>query len=312
MLTPPSLKDALYYPVTASVLSLSIVITLMDWSGQSVNGLRMDGSIWEKWELWRALTATLIHGNFFHLAFNLYWLWTFGTFVEREFGHLCCVAIYVLLGLGSMLAEFTFLYGGIGLSGIGYGLWGMLWILEKNDIRFMGVVDDQTSWTFIGWFFLCIGLTVTHVMPVANIAHGVGALMGVMLGYAICGQPAQKWNSIAGLVAVTVFVVAGSTVFWPQVNFTEYACVEVEMAGINAYEHKDMTRAVKILEEAIHMRGATAGTWYNLALAYRGAGKIQEAVDAFEHAGQMPDADTDIQKVARELEKVLPKSGTNQ
>jgi membrane associated rhomboid family serine protease len=273
----------------------------MWWSGQDISGFLMDGRVWANWELWRALTATLPHGNFFHIAFNLYWLWTFGTLVERVYGHLKCAGIFLLLASCSMLAEFTVLNGGVGLSGVGYGLWGMLRVLEQRDPRFADAVDKQTNEMFIGWFFLCIVLTVTNVMPVANIAHGAGAVTGMLLGYAATGNRAVKWKSIAGLVAVLMFGLLGSTVFWPWVNLSNNAEPEVEHAALNALDRNDFPRAMKILQISTRMKNAPARAWYNLGVACQRAGRYADAAAAFEHAAEMPDADTQMQQAAQHL-----------
>jgi len=311
MLSPPSLKNVLYYPVTSSVSLAAIVLTLMWWSGQPVDELAMNYLVWDKWQLWRVLPATLLHVNFFHLAFNLYWTWTFGALVERIFGHLRCAGIFLLLAAGSMLAEFAVLSGGVGLSGVGYGLWGMLWVLEKRDSRFTDAVDQRTSQMFAGWFFLCILLTVTGVMPVANVAHGVGALMGAMLGLAICGTQMEKWKSIAGLAAVMLMVVLGSTVLWPLANFSKSAEAEIEQAGLKALDHNDAAHAVKLLESATKMKHAPARAWYNLGVACQHAGKYPDAIRAFEHAGGMPDASADMREAAKDFSIFSTQSITN-
>jgi membrane associated rhomboid family serine protease len=302
MLAPPSPKHALHYPVTAGVAAAAIIVTGMWWCGQSIDGFVTNGRVWANWELWRALTSTLPHVNIFHLAFNLYWLWTFGTLVERVYGHLRCAGIFLLLAFGSSLAEFSLLYGGVGLSGVGYGLWGMLWWLEKRDARFAEAVDYQTSRLFVFWFFLCIILTVADLMPVANVAHGVGAVMGVLLGLAASSRGAVKWKSLAGLVAVMILCLTGATVFWPWVNFSAYAAPEIERAGWEAMEHNDNTNAVKLLEIAVRMRHAPARDWYNLAIAYHRLGKRDAAVTAYEHAARMPDADSDMRNMAQQME----------
>jgi membrane associated rhomboid family serine protease len=311
MLAPPSLSRAPYYPVTASVALAAIAVTLMWWGGQPVDDLFMNGLVWDKWQLWRALTSTLLHVNFFHLAFNLYWIWTFGTLAERAFGHVRCAAIFLLLAFGSMLAEFVFLSGGVGLSGVGYGLWGLFWILEKHDARFADAVDQRTSQTFIGWFVLCIVLTVTGVMPVANIAHGVGAVMGVLLGFVICGRPVVRLNCMAGLAAILIFVVLGSTVFWPAINLSGTAVEEVERAGLTALEHHEYAHAVKVLETAVQMRHAPARVWYNLGVACQRLHHYDDAVRAFTHAAAMPDATLDMQRIGQDLETLPTLTITN-
>jgi membrane associated rhomboid family serine protease len=305
MLAPPSLKNVPHYPVTAGVAAAAMVVTGMWWSGQNMDGFVMNGRVWTNFELWRALTCTLPHVNFFHLAFNLYWVWTFGTLVEREYGHLRCAGIFLLLAFGSSLAEFTVFSGGVGLSGVGYGLWGMLWVLEKRDPRFSEAVDYQTSRLFVIWFVLCIVLTIVNVMPVANVAHGVGAGMGALLGLAASGRSAVKWQSIAGVVAVMILGLAGSTVFWPWVNLSADAEPEVEWAGWEALSQNHDTNAVKLLEIATRMRHAPARAWYNLGVAYGRLGRFDEALAAYEHAAQMPDADSKTQQAAQELKGYL-------
>ena len=259
MLAPPSLKHVPHYPVTAGVAAAALIVTGMWWSGQDIDSFVMNVRVWANWELWRALTSTLPHVNFVHLAFNLYWLWTFGTLVERVYGHLKCAGIFLLLAFGSSLAEFSLFYGGVGLSGVGYGLWGMLWVLEKRDARFADAVDYQTSQLFVFWFFLCIVLTVANVMPVGNVAHGVGAGLGALLGLAMSSKGAMRQKSIAGLVAVLALCLTGATVFWPWVNLSAYAQPEVERMGLEAMNRDDNANAEKLLEIAVRMRHAPAG-----------------------------------------------------
>jgi membrane associated rhomboid family serine protease len=305
MLRPPPLKDLPRYPVTASLGLAAIGVTLAWWTNYSgwdiPERLAMTERVWSRWELWRALTSTLPHVSFFHLAFNLYWFWVFGSLTERVYGHLRFAGIVVLLALGSSLAEFALLNGGVGLSGVGYGLWGMLWVLEKRDGRFHDAVDRQTTQLFIVWFFLCVVLTLTDVMPVANIAHAVGAGLGVLLGLAASSRGAARLRPAAALAAITALGLAGATVFWPSVNFTSYKESSVERAGLDAIEQKEFERAVHLLEVAAQMRNAPARAWYNLGVGYQRANRLSEAAEAFHHAAQMADSTMDMKQAAKDF-----------
>jgi membrane associated rhomboid family serine protease len=292
------LKDVPRYPVTAGAGLAAIVVTVLWWSGHGIEVFEANGKVWEKWELWRAFTSTLPHRDFFHIAFNLYWLWVFGALIERVYGHLKTAGIFALLALGSMLAEFAVSEGGVGLSGVGYGLWGMLWVMEKRDPRFSGAVDRRTSQTFVIWFFLCIVLTVTDVFPVANVAHGAGAVLGALLGWAATGTPSMKWKAIAALAILMILSLLGSTVFWPQVNLTSFAEEEIERIGIEALERGDNAYAAHCLETAVHIRHAPARAWYNLGVVYERERRVSEAYTCFERAATMPDADSNMRKVA--------------
>src|SRR4051794_32814200 len=123
MLKPPPLKRFIWFPVTAGVAAASIAVTAMWWLDWSIDSLLMDAHVWTHWELWRAFTSVLPHVNWMHLAFNLYWFWVFGAFLEKNLGHLKFFLIVLILAFGSSLADFMLAAGGVGLSGVGYGLW---------------------------------------------------------------------------------------------------------------------------------------------------------------------------------------------
>ena len=70
------------------------------------------------------------------MAFNDYWLWIFGTVLQEVFGHIKTLALFVRFAVGSSALKFSILSGGVGLSGVGYGLFGLLWILSGRAPRF--------------------------------------------------------------------------------------------------------------------------------------------------------------------------------
>ena len=305
MLKPPSLKEFPLYPVTLAIAGISVAVTGLWWSGWDIDPVAMNWRVWTRWELWRAITSIFPHVNFFHLAFNLYWFWVFGTLLERVYGHVNFLVIVLLLALGSSLADFMLLEGGVGLSGVGYGLWAMLWVLERRDARFNGAVDSHTSQTFVAWFFLCIILTFFDIMPVANIAHAAGAGLGALLGLIGATSGQTKNRTVAQLVAVFVALFLGSTFFWPWVNCSKEAGSEIERAGLDAMDRGNKSKAVKLLEVAAGRKNAPARAWYNLGIAYQRNDDYPNALRAYEKASNLPDADPDIQKSARDLKEYL-------
>src|ERR1700722_13651110 len=173
----PPWTDFKKYPVVSATIVMAVVVTLACWSGKvDVKTLSETVEI-RRGELWRLLTSALPHGDILHLAFNVYWTWAFGTLVEESFGSAKTLGIFVFLAVVADGAEYAFLSGGIGLSGIGYGLFGMLWVLSRRDRRFAGIIDQKTVGLFVAWFFVCIFLT-TSGYPIGNIAHSAGAIAG--------------------------------------------------------------------------------------------------------------------------------------
>jgi rhomboid protease GluP len=60
----------------------------------------MIGSAVRAGELWRLITPVLLHDNIFfmHILFNMYALFSFGTGLERHFGHRRFLILYLLGG----------------------------------------------------------------------------------------------------------------------------------------------------------------------------------------------------------------------
>jgi membrane associated rhomboid family serine protease len=242
--SPPSLSRLLEFPVAGGVGLLAAAVTVLQMNGRSIEPLTMSSAAFHG-EPWRFFTCILPHADFLHLAFNVYWLWVFGALVESVYGHARTLGIVLLLGAGSMAAEYALFHGGIGLSGVGYGLFGLLFVLGGRDRRFLGAVDEQTTKVFVGWFFVCIVTSALHVFPVANVAHGVGALLGGLLGEALAppasgplvpvrrglrGEPAavpraglRRVLAVTGLVVCIAASLAGASVFRDAVNLAELA-----------------------------------------------------------------------------------------
>ena len=188
---PPPPANLLKCPVTVSVGVLAIVTTIAWHSGRDISPLIMDFHTWHG-EPWRLLTSALPHVDFFHLIFNLYWLLVFGSIVEEAFGQLRTAAIFVFFAVGSAAAEYALYEGGVGLSGVGYGLFGLLWVLSGRDDRFRGSVNIQTIGLFIAWFFFCIVLTASGSWAVANVAHGMAPFR------AYCWD-SHLWSAVPGI-----------------------------------------------------------------------------------------------------------------
>ncbi len=163
-------------------------------------------------EPWRPFTSALMHGNLLHAAFNIYWLMIFGPALENRFGSYLTLALIVLLGYVSMLPEY--IIGSynreepimiVGLSGVIYGLFGVLFVGRRWHREFEAVCDEHTVRILIGWFFLCVVFTYSNIMSVANIAHGAGFVFGVLYGLAAFDARHRfRWAAVATLASLVV------------------------------------------------------------------------------------------------------------
>lgn len=283
MRRPPPWSDIAKYPVAGGTILLAIGVTLASWSGQvDVTPLYETIAI-RQGQLWRLLTSTLPHADILHLLFNVYWTWVFGTLVEEVFGHFRTFAIFVLLALVSNAAEYAFLGGGIGLSGIGYGLFGLLWVLTRRDRRFADAVDDRTIGLFIAWFFLCILITFAGY-PIGNVAHGVGAATGALLGWTISARPRPRLVGSAALAALLAAALAGATVARPWINLSKDRGLDEGKLGYDDLMAGRNAAAARWLRDATVMRPRDATYWFDLGIAYQRLNRHADAEAAYKRA----------------------------
>ena len=107
----------------------------------------------------------------------------------------------------------------VGLSGVVYGLFGLLWVLSPRDERFHDVVDRRTVQLFVLWFAFCVFTTLAHILPVANIAHAAGAVLGVLVGFAVIA-PDRRALAATGIAVILCVGLWGSTLGRPRINLS--------------------------------------------------------------------------------------------
>lgn len=164
---------------------------------------------------WGALVTTVfLHGGVLHLLFNLLWLLRLGSTVEQTFGHLefavfCLAAAFV--SSGAELAVFGNV--GVGMSGVVYALFGLVWGARRTLPAFTAVATDDNVRLMIGWMVLCFVMTELNLMNIANAAHAGGLLFGFAAARLLIERPAPVRHRVlaatvvASLITLTVFSV---------------------------------------------------------------------------------------------------------
>lgn len=276
------------YPVTAGTAMLAIGITIAWWAKMDVSPL-FESAMIRRGELWRLVTCIFPHLSIWHLAFNVYWLWAFGTLIEQVYGHFKTAALILLFAIGSSAFEFAFSSGGVGLSGVGYGLFGLLWILSKRDERFHDAIDSRTKQLFVVWFFICIFTTVTKIIPVANIAHGAGAALGVLTGFALT-LPRFRLSILALMGTILLFGLWAATLERPKVNLSASGGYEEAKWGFDALTQNRNQEAVRWFSEAVIYRPKIHQFYYDLGIAYQRLGDMPAAMAAYRQAADLGDS----------------------
>ncbi|MCB9916014.1 MAG: rhomboid family intramembrane serine protease [Planctomycetes bacterium] len=231
-----------YAPITLATCVLAIVTTAVFWYTPQAEFVVMTPAAFGA-QPWRLLTSTLAHVNAIHILFNLMFFAQIGLAVETRMPPLRYVLLLVTLAAGSGAAEFAVGFGGVGLSGVLYGLFGLTWYANTRVDAYRGLLPAATIRTLVGWFFLCLVATRLGLLNIGNTAHGVGCALGWVAAWAGFA-PARARNLRLGLYGgfVAACLAAGAVGRQPLLEWTgqhELALVErawADQGGVRAFQ----------------------------------------------------------------------------
>jgi GlpG protein len=133
-------------------------------------------------EVWRLVTPIFLHFGIPHLLFNMLALFQLGGVIESRQGAWRLAGIVLLGAVVSNLAQYFWSgpnFGG--MSGVLFALFGYAW-MQSRYVPGSGLnLPGQTIFFCLLWLFAC---TVQEKMAIANMAHGAGLAVGIVLGLA--------------------------------------------------------------------------------------------------------------------------------
>jgi GlpG protein len=117
----------------------------------------------------------------------MFWLFDLGGQIERARGSLYLALFVLAAAIVSNVAQYFWsgpfdggpFFGG--MSGVVYALFGYVWIKGKYEPHLNMGVSQQTVLIMMGWLVICMIGVIPHV---ANMAHFVGLVVGVVTAYA--------------------------------------------------------------------------------------------------------------------------------
>lgn len=150
-------------------------------------------------EYYRILTSMFLHADFFHILFNMYFLYVFGRAVENALGRGRYAALYLLSGVAASIfhAAFSFIGGfsnyvipAIGASGAISGILGAYLILYPGTSLIMGwwfflfpfFIRLKASYYLLFWFAMQVIYGYARAAgSTAVFAHAGGFIAGIAL-----------------------------------------------------------------------------------------------------------------------------------
>ena len=180
----------------------------MEFLGQRLGILTVEGVA--QGELWRLVSATLLHGSLLHLVGNAAVLYMLGRLVENAYGRAAWLVTYV--GAGAAGAALSVAVSGHDSLGASGAILGMLGAAVVFGLRYRGEIPRALR-DFFGidlWFFVVM-VAVLSLFPFVDWAgHLGGFLWGVLIGVLwparmVVGPPTVMGRTVqssAGGVAV--------------------------------------------------------------------------------------------------------------
>jgi GlpG protein len=145
-------------------------------------------------EVWRLITPVFMHGDIFHIFFNMLWLLVLGKQMEQRLSPWRYIFFMLIVGIFSNTAQY--LMSGpnfIGFSGILCGMLTFIWVrqlrapwegyqIDRLTLLFMLVFILGMAGIQFFSFILEQSLAIALSPNIANTAHIAGGLMGFILG----------------------------------------------------------------------------------------------------------------------------------
>jgi rhomboid protease GluP len=222
--------------VTYAIIAITVIVYILQLATQALLQLDLPivffvkaNELIREGQLWRLLTPALVHGSLAHIGFNMYALFSFGSGLERHFGHGRFLLLYVLGAFTGNVMSFLLSDGySVGASTAVFGLIGAQGVfLYQNRELFAGQFGDAIRNII---FIVAINLFFGLQPGIDNWGH-VGGLFGGLIFAWFAGpvweiegiQPAyrlvdQRSSREVIIGAATVLFIFGGLAMWGMVR----------------------------------------------------------------------------------------------
>ena len=215
------------FEILPTIIKNLVIINALVFLAQNVlpnAGIRLEDMLalhtWqsELFKPWQFVTHMFLHGDIFHILFNMFALWSFGSVLENIWGPKRFLTFYLVSGLGAALCHMIVLYvqnqqmlnvfysmspadqqlyflnvqqklneATIGASGAVFGCLAAFGYLFPNAliIGFPFIIPMKAKWAVLLYagFELFAAVKSSAGDNVAHVAHLGGALFGFLLVY---------------------------------------------------------------------------------------------------------------------------------
>jgi membrane associated rhomboid family serine protease len=151
--------------------------------------------VWNQYYIWQLFTYIFLHGDFFHILFNLFSLWMFGGELESYWGRRRFLFYFFFCGIGAGI--FTVLlspYPVIGASGAIYGiLLAFGWLFPNRPIYIYFLFPIPAKYMVIIFGLIEFFSSGSGGGGVAHLTHLGGLVFGLFfMAYPVIRQKLRR------------------------------------------------------------------------------------------------------------------------
>jgi membrane associated rhomboid family serine protease/lipoprotein NlpI len=251
--------------------------------GSNFGPLTTDG----QW--WRLFTSMFLHFGVIHLALNMWALYETGRLVERLYGNLHFLVLYLLAGLAGSLASLLWnpMVNSVGASGAIFGVFGALlaFMVNKGNRVPLAAMKKQRASTLL---FIANSLVYgfSHA-GIDNAAHLGGLASGFLLGLLIARPLDPALRSQEGAKRLVASSAAGALTlvllsFAVRVNPSNADVYTIR--GTYQLMRGDLNRGIADFDEAIKLNPKDSKSYNARGVARRGKHDQDQAIADFTEA----------------------------
>jgi rhomboid protease GluP len=187
--------------VTYSLLAVTIVVYLLQMASKqlygedvvAMMGMKSNAAI-EAGQWWRLITPMFLHGGIFHIGFNMYALYVLGPSLERFYGKISYLMLYLVAGVAGNVFSFMFsVYPSLGASTAIFGLLAGQGVFLYQHRELFGKSAQRSLMNVI--FIAVINFVIGLSPGIDNWGHLGGFIGGALFAWfagpkmAITGRP---------------------------------------------------------------------------------------------------------------------------
>lgn len=193
--------------MTLSIIIINVIVYLLsiinyDWI---VNTFANYYLYVKEGEFYRLFTSMFVHVNIIHLVFNMYALFMIGPLIEKYYGKLKFLLIYIGSGIvGSLFSVVLTNNASVGASGAIFGLFGSLMYFGY---KYRATLDGFLRSSIIPT--LIVNLLIGIIVPgIDLIGHIGGFIGGLLLSYSVGVVNKENTKDKVNGLIITIIMVA--------------------------------------------------------------------------------------------------------